>query len=1116
MNEGQFRDTSFRELLQTDRFLDEPVYCEATPQSPDDILYIGSDDEAYDSPSERRNRYEEQAQRYLAGKPVTLLSASLRGPFDRRSGWVNPWRSQSRVKKSSKRKRPSRVKRVQVPVPQESDEDPESYIAQVGDAPTQNISQDSSILRVQDWRNRVLAELDVNIPTQASSEWPKPDLSPIPQKHIAASPRKIHFRAPLALPEGGSSSSLSPPPSTADESEKPIKQLPDGIEQPIEQDEVPATTPGATATPCPSHKKPPLSPGLIPLDTTDLSPRAMKLYEQSFQSPFSQDEGLDAEASQPESPLKHRPPVAGLPVEKTAVATAVIRGGETTTHSLRTDGSFRYRRSRREPHRSSLGVKRSPSSEVEKEDGKDGENHGGQLSPDQALADKAGELTKDARATALSQNINCPQHITSAEPPTAEVDAQKEPESEQPDHPDQANAEGSPTPSQIDGITLVAPESTGSGRSSRGNFSAEKASQDEISLALSGFPKRLLWPNAKSGLDSGQSSMLSKPPSSPAVFSPAPFTLRIRSPAQPSCSSPIHQIESRPISGQEAIPTTLAGFSPITVKPMPEIASRAVAGLHALRTALEPPSTPTKDGQVGVQTKLAPNMALKSERPSPTPTPVLLRTPLIPVEAPVQSPWADEAPPLPPAVVNLSSISHDEAEASRSAQTQSPWARGDSQIAELPRAGIRPFDSLSSPANSTVLPQATTTPPPPAPHETSSQIILTNPSTPESKNSGLPTPEFTLSAKSARGLTTPLPLPAAKRRRISTEPEESERRLLSTQRLVDATISNPWSSVLRSSTQQKKSGAQRPKKPRKSVTFAPFPGDPVQLASSAIMTSSPSGAELLTATPVTRPRTTSPPPPILSTEPLPSTNEKFGKHFAKVTTERAVGIRTPTGTTTRRPLSRSQREPAVAAPLLPSESQQICPSPAVDAMAEAFLTADKHLQHSVSTPLHPIGSVTNAPFQQLSTPFSFHTPSLLRSSVTTTPLPQSSSYSEQEEGDTVQIDIEAMVNGAVSPERNEPVAVVDHHQTQPQEAVTEKQQHHCTNSSNKQSPFRGENSFIIKEEEEGIDDVSAVLENLDDFLGQSWDLEADMRRVRGENRRSIGGGGMDLDLDGGW
>ena len=107
-----------------------------------------------------------------------------------------------------------------------------------------------------------------------------------------------------------------------------------------------------------------------------------------------------------------------------------------------------------------------------------------------------------------------------------------------------------------------------------------------------------------------------------------------------------------------------------------------------------------------------------------------------------------------------------------------------------------------------------------------------------------------------------------------------------------------------------------------------------------------------------------------------------------------------------------------------------------------------------------------------------------------------------------------MVNGVESPERNGPV-VVDHHpQTTTQATAMEHQQHDTSSSSNKQSPFRGKNSFIMQEEEEGIDDVSAVLENLDDFLGQSWDLEVDMRKVRVENRGSMRGEGVNLDM--GW
>lgn len=67
----------------------EPIYC-AAPQEPHDILCPGSDDEL-DEPARlaKRLRYEEQGLRYLEGRPPRLISASLKGPFDK--GWQNPW-----------------------------------------------------------------------------------------------------------------------------------------------------------------------------------------------------------------------------------------------------------------------------------------------------------------------------------------------------------------------------------------------------------------------------------------------------------------------------------------------------------------------------------------------------------------------------------------------------------------------------------------------------------------------------------------------------------------------------------------------------------------------------------------------------------------------------------------------------------------------------------------------------------------------------------------------------------------------------------------------------------------------------------------------------------------
>ncbi|OTB14766.1 hypothetical protein K445DRAFT_318668 [Daldinia sp. EC12] len=75
------------------RLGDEPIYCAAPPPSnPDDIICLGSDEELDDAERiSKRLRYEAQALRYLQGKPVRILSASLHGPFDGASGWKNPW-----------------------------------------------------------------------------------------------------------------------------------------------------------------------------------------------------------------------------------------------------------------------------------------------------------------------------------------------------------------------------------------------------------------------------------------------------------------------------------------------------------------------------------------------------------------------------------------------------------------------------------------------------------------------------------------------------------------------------------------------------------------------------------------------------------------------------------------------------------------------------------------------------------------------------------------------------------------------------------------------------------------------------------------------------------------
>lgn len=66
------------------------VDCEPLPLASEDILYPGSDkDESIEEQQARRRRIELQAQHYLQGRELFVLSAHLRGPFA--DGWVNPW-----------------------------------------------------------------------------------------------------------------------------------------------------------------------------------------------------------------------------------------------------------------------------------------------------------------------------------------------------------------------------------------------------------------------------------------------------------------------------------------------------------------------------------------------------------------------------------------------------------------------------------------------------------------------------------------------------------------------------------------------------------------------------------------------------------------------------------------------------------------------------------------------------------------------------------------------------------------------------------------------------------------------------------------------------------------
>jgi hypothetical protein len=151
---------------------EDTIYCEATC-APEDVLYEGSDDEDYDNPISRKLRYEEAGQRYLDGKTPFLITASLKGPFDSKSGrWVNPWRSKHRTTGTSqgvrtspgKLLRSAQVKRnVSIPettltAPGDSLEchlpSPES-LKQASVAGGHAYLEEDELAKVQEWREAI-------------------------------------------------------------------------------------------------------------------------------------------------------------------------------------------------------------------------------------------------------------------------------------------------------------------------------------------------------------------------------------------------------------------------------------------------------------------------------------------------------------------------------------------------------------------------------------------------------------------------------------------------------------------------------------------------------------------------------------------------------------------------------------------------------------------------------------------------------------------------------------------------------------------------------------------------------------------------------------------------
>ncbi|KAK4188835.1 hypothetical protein QBC35DRAFT_432082 [Podospora australis] len=929
-----------RRWLQSDQFLDEPVYCEAT-HDPDDVLYVGSDDDEYSNPTERQERIEAKAQRFLAGKPISIFSASLQGPFTRKSGWVNPWRSKSAVRKSVRRKPPPRkrlpgdLKKIALNydgyVRSDDVSTPQSNVAHVEDVPTQEMTddEDDTFVRIRDWRERVLSEIHVNV-------------SPARTQPTQTEPFSTHPKS--------------------------------AVIEDLQRD--------AESTPQQSQRE----PALLPEDTTDPSPHALRIYEESVWNKslrLPDDETLD-QTPLPESSLERGAHVPGSSEERTPQDTtqnvAPITISDKVLASTQEDGSFLFRRARKEAPGPRL--RRGRSSKLAPDMGDATEDQmqdrvSGPGTPQQHMsATEEENETTETPAPELapgsyepSQDEALPEQKEASSPVTTQEATAQDIQQKSP----------APIPSQVDETTLVAPESSSSSEHlSLGNFSCERGSQDITSTVL-GFPKRLLWPKAESSNEGRASEPNFGLDSTRPIADKAADGLRAIQNAleQPStCRSPVAPSPKEMIVAQAS--QGLKDLQDALERPSPDkLADSIVVGgeLAGSETASESEiedeivvNTQDRPGeQVGEENEIVvstqhnpvdddvqekeepPHEAAAMECDAPEPE----ASPLEPPPA-VQSPWATDTRPFPPNTDTRSPLVNRAtaavaSETSQSQDVQSPWARGDSQLAavSIPAPEIRSFVPFSSPANSAVLPILRPETPPP---QSQAEVLAEGSNEPQSSiaqlstpDSSQPTPESNL--KSFRDFMTPSP-PAAKRRRIIST--DTDGRLPSTQLFVDAAVSNPWSashlhsSATRFPSSLPKSTTAASGK-RKRVSFAPLPGDP-----NFFVGSSPSSSGIISTPVISKPnhRAASPPPPpssALSETTNSSTAEtKFQKHFTRMVSRSRYSMGSVTSTS--RTPSTGSRTPIMN--LLPTESQQTCASPAVDAMAEAFLAADHPVGHS--------------------------------------------------------------------------------------------------------------------------------------------------------------------------
>jgi hypothetical protein len=540
-----------RDWLDPDNFGCEPLYC-AAPQTKDDILCPGSDDEAYDSPTERRTRCEAQARRFLDGKPVFLLSASLRGPFDRESGWVNPWRSKSTPasrtkpalrKRSSAQTRSNRAAEQHEPsgILESSNCPQDTTDNRIASPPVAlhifpRYLDDHAFHRVCDWRDQVVAETDVATSQSQQDSQTQPPSADSRRATQYTTRRRSGMTVDTL--DGGLINSPPSTPRVVDDvqgqatSEAPsVDGQMESIQTTASQNLPTAAAPRVAHSPrsVNSPERPILS-----VRTTQ-PPSLNRIIEES--TPTVKVEAVDISEDKENLETANATPY-GISLQETASA-ALFK----IPASARTDGSFRYRRKPGQEKTASLEGSKlgaspsapsyaeqrpSPCDLMPQEEALETEDPaplGAVTSSDSAMPIKLEPIEgPDVPGQESSQGLPQPDLSENL----------KEPEDRAPGETRSQEEENMQANSQIDGPTLVPSPSRSCSESpsmpSFGHFSCENHSQDVVACAL-GLPRRLLWPKSQRSGSGGPLSLFGPESTRTPVSEPA---IKSRSSSPPS------------------------------------------------------------------------------------------------------------------------------------------------------------------------------------------------------------------------------------------------------------------------------------------------------------------------------------------------------------------------------------------------------------------------------------------------------------------------------------------------------------------------------------------------------------------------------------------------------